>query len=407
MQLTTKSFNTLIQEWAAVVQASVAAVRPGLVLNFTKGSILRALDEAQASNSLWQQGLILKLLTSTRLQTCKGLDVDTWVADFMPGAVGGQALPSGAISPRLPASPAAGALTFARNTPTNAAIVPVGAIMQSADGTQSYIVTADPTNGAYSATAFNGQPGYTIPAQVGSLDIPIAFTFPGNYVAGTYTGPVGNVQAGVITVLQTGISGIDTITNLGAFSNGFLAESDAALKIRFTNFIAALARGTEGALAFAVQSIQAGMSYQIWEPGIGGFTQLTVYVDDGTGNIPSATLLLARTAVFAYKAAGVPIAVLAATTLLANVTMTITTAPGYYHPTVVAQVIAALTLFINDMELGVSPSAGMLSYNKLVQIAFEASPGVTDITNYSLNSTQSDLLPAPGQVIKAGNIIVS
>ena len=99
--------------------------------------------------------------------------------------------------------------------------------------------------------------------------------------------------------------------------------------------------------------------------------------------------------------------IFAATTLSANVTMTITTAAGYYKPTVVAQVVAAITLYINGIGLGSTPSAGMLSYMKLSQIAFEASPGVIDVTGYSLNAAQADLIPEAGVTIKAGAVIVS
>jgi uncharacterized phage protein gp47/JayE len=401
--LTTKNFTGLIQEWAAVVQSSVAAVNPNLILNFTKGAVLRAMAEAQASVSLWLQGLILKLLTATRLSSSQGLDVDTWCADFMPGAVGGAVLPSGKISPRLPANGATGLVTFSRSTPTNPATVPVGAVLQSADGTQSFAVIADTTNSAYSASAN----GYIIPAQVSSLQVPVQFQFPANYVAGTYNGPVGNVQAGGLTILQTGISGVDKATNSAPFTNGFLAESDAALKARFVLYIASLARGTEGAIGYAVQTVQQGMQYQIWEPGTGGFSQLTIFVDDGSGAIPSTTFVAAQTAAMSMRAAGVQTAVLAATTLAANVTMSITTAAGYYNPTVVAQVVAAINLYINGLGLGTTPAAGALSFGKLYQIAFDASPGVTDVTSVTLNGAQADLIPAAGQTIKSGSIVVS
>lgn len=401
--LTTKNLTGLVQEWAAVAQSSIATVRPNLVLSFTKGSILRAMAEAQASASLWLQGLILKLLTATRLATSQMIDVDTWCADYMPGAVGGAVLPNGAISPRLPANAATGLVTFARATPTNPATVLVGSLVQSSDGVQTFAVTVDATNSAYSASAN----GYIIPAAVTGIQIPVQFQFPAGYVPSAYTGPVGNVQVGGISILQTGISGVDTVTNVAAFTNGFNSESDVALKARFPLYIASLAKGTEGAIGYAVQSIQQGMQYQIWEPGIGGFNILTVYVDDGSGNIPAGTLLAAQTAAFAIRAAGVQMAIFAATVLSANVTMTITTAPGYYHPTVVAQVVAAIGLYINGLGLGATPSLGTLSYMKLSQIAFEASPGVIDVTGYSLNGSQADLVPAAGQTIKAGTVIVS
>ncbi len=80
--LTTKNFTTLVAQWAAVCQSSVAAVFPTQVLSFTKGAVFRALAEAQASVSLWLQGLILQLLTVTRLATSSGADVDSFLLDF-------------------------------------------------------------------------------------------------------------------------------------------------------------------------------------------------------------------------------------------------------------------------------------------------------------------------------------
>ena len=115
----------------------------------------------------------------------------------------------------------------------------------------------------------------------------------------------------------------------------------------------------------------------------------------------------AQSAVFGVKAAGVQAAVLAATTILANVTMTIATAAGYNHNSLVAQVISAVTLYINGLGLGATPAAGQLSYLRLAQVAFNVSAGVVDVTGFSLNGAQADVVPGPGQVIKAGTIIVS
>jgi hypothetical protein len=386
--LTTKNFTTLVQEWAAVVQSSVAAVFPAVVLSFTKGAVLRALAEAQASVSLWLQGLILQLLTVTRLITSFGVDVDSFVNDY--GLT------------RLPANASTGFVTFSRATPTNPAVIPVGAIVQSADGTQTFTVYADPTNGAYSVNAGGpGIPGFTIPAQVTSLNVG---------VQNTIAGATGNVQAGAVTIIQTGITGVDFVTNGGAFTNGFNAESDIALKARFVLFINSLARGTEGALGFAVQSVQQGIQYQLQEnlPAGGSiFPAVTMWVDDGSGAISAVTLAGCQAAANAYRAAGVSLAVFPATTLLANVQMTIVTALGFDHPTVVAQVVGALQLYIQGLGLGATPALGTLSYLRLAQIAFDASPGVIDVNAYVLNGTTADLVPAAGATIKVGVIVVS
>jgi phage-related baseplate assembly protein len=373
--LTTKNFTTLVQEWAAVCQSSVAAVFPTQVLSFTKGSVFRALAEAQASVSLWLQGLILQLLTVTRLATSTGRDVDSFVNDF------------GLI--RLPGNAASGFATFSRATPTNAATIPVGALVQSADGTQTFTVFADPTNTAYSA-ALNG---FVILANQSSLAV---------QVQNNNVGVFGNVQAGALSILQTGISGVDSVTNGTAFTNGFNPETDAALKARFGLFIASLSKGTVGAIQFAVMSIQQGM--QTWTitnppPAPAMPPAVTMYVDDGSGAIPAATLAAAQAAANSYRAAGVSLGIFAATTLLANVNMTLKTSPGYNHAVLVAQASAAISTFISNVGLGNS-----LSYVLLVlQINI---PGIIDVTGYSINGVTSDLIPQPGQTIKPGTILI-
>lgn len=380
MTLTTKNFTALVSGWAAVVQASVARARPSLVLSFTKGAILLALAEAQASVSLWLQGLILKLLTTTRLATSFKGDVDTWIADYN--------------LVRLLSKASSGLVTFSRATPTNPAVVPVGALLQTSDGSQTFKVVADTTNAAY--TAANGG-GYNIPAAVASMNVP---------VQNTVGGSAGNVQAGGITILQTGISGVDTAINIAPFLNGYDAESDPAVKARFILFINSLAKGTEGAIGYAIKSTKQGLQYQIFEPFVSGFTQLTVFIDDGTGAIDDTTFNSANVNVLAIKAAGVPASILKASVLNADIVMTIAVDDGYDKPTLIAQANAAIALYIRGIGLGPTPAKGQLSYMKVASVALGIQ-GVIDVTNYTLNGSQLDLVPQPGRTIKPGSIIVS
>jgi uncharacterized phage protein gp47/JayE len=394
--LNTQSLTTTLQNWAAAVQGACS-----LLLDFTVGSILRAIGQAQAGVALWLQGLILQLLATTRLATCKGNDVDTFCVDFMPALPGSvtAALPNG--SPRLPAVAATGAVTFARFTPTNSAFIPAqsgpvstpnGAVMQTLDGTQSFVVVADPNQSAYSASLN----GYVIPANVSSVAVT---------VQALNAGTGGNISAGTLTVLQTGISGVDTVTNAGAFSNGINQESDAALKARFPLYMASLAEGTNGAIAYAITSLQQGLQYTInnnvdlnGSPDNG---MVTVIVDDGSGSIPGALVALASSAVHAVIAAGVRVGVYAATKVTVPANLTITTAAGFVHATVVAQVAAAIAAYINGIGLGNS-----LSYGALYAVAFSVA-GVTDVTNYTLNGGTADIAATSLQTIKAGTITVA
>jgi uncharacterized phage protein gp47/JayE len=327
------------------------------------------------------------VLAVTRLTTSQGIDVDSWTADYMP------AVP-GTTSPRLPAVAATGLVTFSRiSAGANAIVIPVGAKLQTSDASQQFAVYADPTNPAFTSTAN----GYLLPANTSSVNVP---------VAATLAGAGGNVAAGFISQLQSSVAGIDTVGNPAPFVNGKDAESDAALKSRFVQYIASLREGTEGAIKFAISSLQQGMQTAIHEQAdtnqATDFGMVTVFIDDGSG-APSAMLVAAaNNVVAAVRAAGVRMGVYGASTLLANVSMTIVSQTGFNHPAVVGAVQNALGAFINGLGLEAT-----LPITQLAAVAY-AVAGVQEVqTGFTVNSGASDLVPGWGQSIKAGTISVS
>jgi hypothetical protein len=366
----TQSFSTIVNNQVAAIQSLSSTL-----INFVLGSVLLAIVQANATVALWLQGLILTNLTVARLASSTGSDVDSFYADFP--AFGG----------RLVAVPASGQVTFFRNTPTIATVVPVGTPVASGDGTQLFSVIADPTNISYSATV-NGYPiaigiqsvSVTVQAQVG--------------------GSGGNVSAGSISLLQKGVSGVDTVSNVSAFTNGVAAESDAASKVRFQAFFASLSAGTVAAIQNAITSLNQNLQVTIVNQPSSS-PQVAVTVDDGSGAIPNSLVTAASVAANNVVAAGISIGVTAASKLTASVNMTITTATGYTHSTVVGQVALALTAYINGVGLG-----NLVSYMQLASVAF-AIPGVTDVTSVTLNGGTSDLVPTSSQTYKALTIAVS
>jgi baseplate J-like protein len=366
----TQNYSTLVSNQVAAIQSLSSTL-----INFLVGSILRAIVQANATVALWLQGLILTNLTVARLASSTGTDVDSFYADFP--AFGG----------RLGAVASIGPVTFFRNTPTIATVVPVGTPVASADGTQIFTVIADTTNVSYSA-AVNGYPiaigiqsvNVTVQAQVG--------------------GTGGNVSAGGISILQKGVSGVDTVSNASAFTNGVSAESDAASKVRFQAFFASLGSSSVSAIQYAITSLNQNLQVTIVnQPS--STPQVAVTVDDGSGAIPTVLVTAASVAANAVVAAGISIGVTAASKLNASVNMTITTATGYTHSTVVGQVALALTAYINAVGLG-----NTVSYMQLAGVAFAIS-GVTDVTNVTLNSGTADLVPTLAQTYKALTIAVS
>lgn len=374
MAISTQDFTTLVRNQVTAIQGTAK-----VLVDLTVGSILRAAVEANAAMVLWLQGLILQLLAITRAATSSGADLDSWVGDF--GVT------------RLAAVAASGQVTFARFTSTSQTVVTIGSTVETADGTQQFAVTLDTTNTAY-RSSLNG---YVLAIGVSSINVP---------VVAVVASSGGNVSAGQINTITQALPGVDTVTNAAAFTNGVDAESDGALRLRFIAFIASLSKATKNAIAYAITSLQQGVSYSLIENqdynGATHYGYFYVVIDDGTGYPTSTFISTVSNAIDAVRPFCSSFGVFAPVVETANVSLQITTATGYNHSTLVALVSAALQSYINTLTLGQS-----LTYSRLAQVAYDASPGVTNVTNVTLNGGTADLAATPQQVIKAGTMTVS
>lgn len=374
MAISAQDFTTIVRNQVTSIQGAAK-----VLVDLTIGSILRAVIEANAAVVIWLQGLILQLLAITRAATSSGADLDSWVGDY-------------GVS-RLAAVAATGLVTFSRFTPTAQAVVPIGATIQTGDGLQTFSVTLDTTNGTYNSTLG----GYVLGSGVASINVP---------VVASSAGVGGNVSAGQLNTLTQSISGVDTVSNAASFVNGSDAESDAALRTRFVAFVASLSKATKNAVGYAITSLKAGMSYVIVENYLyNGTAQMGffyVVVDDGTGAPGSTLLSTISNAIEAVRPVCSSFAVYAPVVVTANVGMTLTTGSGYSHSAVVAQVATALTNYINSLTLGTP-----LTYSRLAQVAYDASPGVTNVTAVTLNSGTADLAATSQQVIKVGTLTIA
>lgn len=365
--LPTQSFSTMVSNVVAGIQGRASAL-----VDFSVGSPLRAIVEGFAGLYLWFQALVLQLLTAIRLSTSSGVDVDTFTADFMP-TIG---ISNGVASPRLGAQAASGQVTYSRLTAgPSSCFIPVGATVQSSDGTQNFTVTADPTNAAFSAVLN----GYTLPSSVSSLNVPVVDNVPGS---------AGNVAIGGISVMTSPVTGIDNVVNGAAFTNGSNQESDAALKLRFQAFILGLSRGDIFGLASSIDGTGITVQYTLtqnfnfdgtFHPGY-----FFVIADDGSGSPSPAFLATITAAVAAVQPLGIMFGVFSPTIITATPSMILATAPGFVHNTVVAQVEALLINNINSLGLG-----NNLNWSVLSAWAYSI-PGVTDVTAVLLNGSSGD-----------------
>ena len=373
MQLSLQTFSTLVRNMAAGVQSATTQL-----LDLSVGSVLRAVLESNASVGLWMQWLILQVLRTTRAATSSGADLDSWVGDY--------------TLMRLPAVAATGQVIFSRYSPGLAAVIPVGALVRTADGTQTFTVVADTTNSSWSA----GSNGYAVAPGVASLTVPVSAQAPG---AG------GNVQASTVSLLATAMPGIDLVSNASAFENGADAESDAALRDRFRNFIASRSRATALAIGYAITSIQQNLEYVLQEnvdasgqPRMGSFL---LTVDDGSGAPPGSLLSTVQTSVDAVRPIGSLFSVQPPTVVVANVSLAIEVEAGADKAQASADVGNALQTYINTLPIGAS-----LPLTRLAQIAYSANGSVANVGQLQINGGAIDLVPAVSAIIKVGTVAV-
>ncbi len=373
MQLSLQNFSTLVEGMAASVQGAANAL-----LDLTVGSVLRAILEANASVALWLQWLIVQVLATTRLATSSGSDCDSFGADF------------GFI--RLPAVAASGQVVFSRFTPSIAAFIAVGTTVSVAGNTNIFQVVGDPSNPAYSAVTS----GYSLAAGVSSLTVT---------VAASVAGSTANVQAGAISVIGTALPGIDTVTNVTAFTGGIDPESDVAFRTRFGNYLASLSKATDIAIGAAITGIQQGLSYKIAENiNQAGAVQpghFVVTVDDGSGAPPASLLSVVQQAVDAVRPVGSSFAVQGPVVVLANVSLNLTTSTGASHSAAIAAVASAIEAYIASLGIGAN-----LNYTRLAQEAYAASPSVTNVSSLLLNGGMADLTSPIFGVVRGGTVTV-
>lgn len=387
VQLSLLNFQAIVQQSAAVMQAACSAL-----LNLTPGSVLLAILEANASVVLWIENLIFQVLQVARLATSSGTDVDSFVNDF--------------TMTRLPAVAAGGSATFSRLSPASSiasVIVPyfnadgtintAGVQVITADGTQAFGVVTDTTNAAWNAS----MGGYFVAPATASVTVTVQAL-----VAGTG----GNVIAGAISLLGVAVAGIDVVTNPAPFVNGVNAETDAAVKARFQNFINTRSEATTAAVEYAIQSLQQGLTYAIVPntDGAGNYVpgNFVVYVDNGTGDPPSSLLTAVQAAINAVCPIGSTFSVFPPTVVTANVSMTITVGPNGNKPTIQGEVENAVDAYIDALGLDAA-----LPWSRLAQIAYDTDPNVTNVSSLLLNGGTSDIVAASGAVIRAGTTAIN
>ena len=368
------NFTALVEAMAAAVQGAAAQI-----IDLSVGSVTRAMLEAQASVALWMQWLIVRVLQTTRAATSVGPDLDSWVADF-------------GVS-RLAGASANGVVTLARWTPSLAATVPVGTLVRTTSGSEVFAVIADQTNSSWSSAAN----GYVLAPGVASIVVP---------VSAVVSGVAGNVSPGSVTLLASAVPGIDTVTNQAAFAGGADAESDAALRVRFALYMDSRSKATRTAVEAAITSTQQGLRWLLTEnadpsgasrPGF-----FTITLDDGSGNPPTSILNAVSSAVDAVRPLGTMFAVVPPLIINVTVNLSLSYSPAAPIAVVNQNVSTAIAQFIDALAIG----AG-LPISRVAQLAYDADPGVANVTGILLNGQAMDLPPYPTGELRSFSVVVA
>jgi hypothetical protein len=284
-------------------------------------------------------------------------------------------------------------VTFSRFVADSSAFIPVGATVVTADGTQTYTVIADATQAGYSTT----QLGYVVPVGTLSANATVIAVNPGSQ---------GNVAANSVSLLQTNIPGITSVTNASLLSGGVDAESDDAFKLRFAAYIQTRYGGTVLAYQYAIQSVQQGLTYNIAEntspTGVYQPGYCTIIVDDGSGNPPGTLLSTVALAINAVRAVGSTFGVFGPSVVEATISLTIVPMAGYVKSALQGPVSAAISQYVDALGVGVA-----LPYSILAKIAYDAVPGISNVTSILVNGGNSDLGGGPTQVVKISSLAVN
>jgi hypothetical protein len=197
------------------------------------------------------------------------------------------------------------------------------------------------------------------------------------------------------------------------------AETDAAYKARFGLFLPALAKSTPIALESAVLGVSQNLTCAVLNcvATVGGPTAYgygVIAVDDGSGATPSATLAAVASAAAGTSIVplGSSVSVVQATVVYATVELTIACATAALKTAAQPAVQSAIANYIGALAVATVPAAGapptgVLAYNMLAKIAFDASPSVLNVSAVTLNGDTSDIGGSPGSVVRVSGVTVN
>lgn len=173
-------------------------------------------------------------------------------------------------------------------------------------------------------------------------------------------GSSGNVPAGTVTVLISGIVGVDSVLNTAAIGGGVNAETDAEYLARFRAYLLGLSRSNRNGIITGALLNENLRSASIVEnfPPRAGLYNLDLYLDDGNGTVSDLIIEAVKAVIDGdgslanpgYRAAGINVAYSAPTVVPINVTGTVYVTYSVSEAKTIID--AAITSYINAHIIG-------------------------------------------------------
>lgn len=306
------------------------------------------------------------------LDSAEGDDLDRLVNDrFSPTVV------------RKTATPAVVNLTFTRDAPGLAPGISldVGTKFRTVDGVEFELTTAV---------------GFPANASAGNVTQIVG---PAGVVAqAVQTGLVGNVAAGTITeFVQQPDPSIISVTNDAVAAGGTETESDASLRFRAKDFFRTARRGTIGAIEFGaltVGGVSTATAIELIDPGTGlpsGLVQ--VVIADANGQANEALASAVRNALLEFRAAGIPVSVLAGVPTFVDIVYNLAFDTGVDTVSAFAQVQQSTVANVNVLR-----PRQTLQRSLLFEVA-RGVPGVI-VNDDAITTPAGDIVPTGNEVLR-------
>lgn len=351
----------------------------------TEGEPLDAFLNSMSTFAGQQNAQVVLAALASRLKTCVGFDVDSFINAF------------GVIRP--PGVQAQGTINVTTPLLTQNFTVPFGTIFGSSVSGVLYVAIADPSQPTYTPS------GYVFLS--GSTGGPMT-------VQCTQEGTVGNAAPGAINQTVQGpsggpaVSGIISVSNPQQFVNGADEASDSEAMVLFATKVTSGNVATAAAILAAVLAIQANLTVSYGDqmtpngsPAPPATYSLIVNILGQSGPPPDSLITAVQNAISVVRSASDVVYVAKPALAIATITGGLLLVDGADPVATVTDAENAAVAYVNSVGMDMMGNPSVLSPARLAQAILKAVPNVADVISLLLDGQEGPLIAPFGTQIVA------